>query len=71
VFNNLTKPPKFLVVPDVSLVSAEVTTDAAVDFDFDERRALLATHALEETALLPADLGSSGYDVTPQPTKRK
>jgi hypothetical protein len=69
VFNNLAKPPKFLAVPDTTLVSAEVA--AGAELDPEERRSLLATHALEETALLPADLGSSGYDVTPQPTQKK
>ena len=32
----------------------------------EEERALLREEALEETAVLPADLGTSGYDVVPE-----
>lgn len=54
-FNNLVNPPKFLRprVPE------------AADASTDETRALLAHEALDETAVLPADLGQSGYDVVP------
>ncbi|GJE86894.1 DMT family transporter [Phanerochaete sordida] len=52
LFNNLVQPPKFLR-PDVA------------EDDVDERRALLSHEALDETAILPADLGQSGYDVVP------
>jgi len=44
VFNDLTKPPKFLAIPDTPLVSAEVSTDA--DSDPDEQRTLLAADTL-------------------------
>lgn len=53
LFNNLVNPPKFLRPHDAE---AE---------DTDERRALLANEALDETAVLPVDLGQSGYDVVP------
>ena len=51
-------PPSFLL-PSASAHSAAAETT-------DEERALLAEQALEETATLPADLGTSGYDVVPQ-----
>ena len=53
LFNNLVNPPKFLRPR-----ALDATTE-------DERRALLAREALDETAILPADLGQSGYDVVP------
>jgi hypothetical protein len=53
LFNNLVNPPKFL------------RPRAPEPGPLDERRALLAHEALDETAVLPADLGQSGYDVVP------
>lgn len=35
----------------------------------EESRHLLAEHALDETAALPADLGQSGFDVVPPPER--
>jgi hypothetical protein len=35
----------------------------------DERRALLAEQHLGQTAALPVDLGTSGYDVVPPPAR--
>lgn len=55
MFNDLVTPPTFLR-------SRAEALDAANN---DERRALLAREALDETAALPADLGQSGYDVVP------
>jgi len=51
VFNNLVNPPSF-VKPAETAVS-------------EEQAALLARESLDETAVLPADLGQSGYDVAP------
>ena len=50
MFNSLVNPPKCLQPPAPE----------------PEERALLSEDALEETAGLPADLGTSGYDVVPQ-----
>ena len=49
LFNNLVNPPKCLMPRAPE----------------PEERALLSEEALEETAALPADLGSSGYDAIP------
>lgn len=69
MFNDLYEPPSFLkptVVPGITLTGA---TEDQIDIESaDERRALLAGHALDETATLPADLGTSGYDVVPPPS---
>lgn len=65
VFNDLAEPPSFLKPTDVPSVGSELPND--VQDEPDERRALLAGQALEETAALPADLGTSGYDVIPPP----
>ena len=54
LFNTLVSPPRFL----------RPRAASEVDVD-DETRALLAHEALDETAVLPADLGQSGYDVVP------
>ena len=66
VFNDLYEPPNFLkptVVPGIAL-GGEAGIGGA-----DERRALLAERHLDETAALPADLGTGGYDVVPPPTR--
>ncbi|PSS37422.1 hypothetical protein PHLCEN_2v726 [Hermanssonia centrifuga] len=52
VFNNLIAPPSFI-------------RPRAEGAGGDETRALLAHEALDETAILPADLGQSGFDVIP------
>lgn len=54
LFNDLVRPPKFM----------RTRAEAAAGVS-DERRALLAHEALDETAVLPADLGQSGFDVVP------
>jgi len=66
VFNDLYEPPNFLkptVVPGIAL-DGEAGIGGA-----DERRALLAERHLDETAALPADLGTGGYDVVPPPAR--
>jgi hypothetical protein len=45
---------------------AILAPDAGMD---DEDAALLSADALDETARLPADLGTSGYDVVPTETQ--
>ncbi|KAH8993267.1 hypothetical protein EDB86DRAFT_3235009 [Lactarius hatsudake] len=63
LFNNLVQPPRFLRPSE----GAILVTDAGVG---DEDAPLLsATDALDETARLPADLGTSGYDVVPTETQ--
>ncbi|OCH95605.1 hypothetical protein OBBRIDRAFT_788152 [Obba rivulosa] len=56
LFNSLVKAPAFLRPPEEPVV---------VPDEADERRTLLAEHVLDETAVLPADLGQSGFDVMP------
>jgi len=51
LFNNLISPPCSSAAPNTG--------------DADEAQALLADEGLEETAVLPADLGQSGFDVVP------
>ena len=67
LFNNLVNPPSFLL-PSTSDGHVPRTANSAAAGDADEERGLLAEQALEETAVLPADLGASGYDVVPQKT---
>jgi drug/metabolite transporter (DMT)-like permease len=57
LFNNLVQPPSFLhpAIAPVLIADAEV-----------EGAPLLSDDALDETARLPADLGTSGFDVVPQ-----
>jgi hypothetical protein len=62
VFNNLVNIPHF--IRPTALVT--VTRPQAEEED-EETRALLAQRHLDETAVLPADLGTSGYDVVPPP----
>lgn len=59
LFNNLVRPPRFLR-------PSEAAADAGVE---DEDAQLLSADALDETARLPADLGTSGYDVVPAETQ--
>lgn len=65
LFNNLVQPPKFLR-PDASDTS--VLAEGGNAERAEEGRALLSEETLEETATLPADLGTSGYDVVPPPS---
>ncbi|KAI9456519.1 hypothetical protein BJY52DRAFT_550902 [Lactarius psammicola] len=61
LFNNLVQPPRFLRPSDGA------TSATGVE---DEHAPLLSTtDALDETARLPADLGTSGYDVVPTETQ--
>ncbi|CAE6414865.1 unnamed protein product [Rhizoctonia solani] len=53
LFNNLIEPPAFI---------RPTSREPVID---DERRALLAEQHLNETAVLPADAGQSGFDVVP------
>ncbi|QRW00266.1 Solute carrier family 35 member F6 [Ceratobasidium sp. AG-Ba] len=57
LFNDLVEPPAF-IRPDAR------ASDAAGVVD-DESRALLAERHLDETAVLPANAGQSGFDVVP------
>jgi hypothetical protein len=50
---------------EVATLAAD--SDAGMD---DEDATLLSTDALDETARLPADLGTSGYDVVPTETQQ-
>ncbi|KAH9854018.1 hypothetical protein C2E23DRAFT_914158 [Lenzites betulinus] len=58
LFNHLVTPPRFLR-PAAAHASAAPNEDAG------ETQTLLAEEALEDTAVLPSDLGRSGYDVVP------
>lgn len=56
LFNNLVQPPQFLRPPP-ALIASTVETE--------ETETLLASSVLEESAILPADLGQGGFDVLP------
>ncbi|KAI0080569.1 hypothetical protein K474DRAFT_1589476 [Panus rudis PR-1116 ss-1] len=56
LFNGLVNAPSFLRPAEAE---PEITPE--------ESRHLLAEHALDETAALPADLGQSGFDIVPPP----
>ena len=57
LFNNLVATPSFLRGPPPA-APAEDTLDEEAD--------RLLSASLDETALLPADLGQSGFDVLPE-----
>ncbi|TFY51523.1 hypothetical protein EVG20_g10963, partial [Dentipellis fragilis] len=57
LFNNLVNPPRFLLPAEVAQPAESDVTPLLYDEEAEE--------ALEETAVLPADLGQSGYDVVP------
>jgi hypothetical protein len=57
MFNNLVQPPSFL-----HLAIAPVLIEAE---EAEEGAPLLSDDALDETARLPADLGTGGFDVVP------
>ena len=63
-FNDLIKPPVFLR-PTVLGGDYEALPQGVAD----ERTRLLAEEHLDETARLPADIGTSGYDVLPPPER--
>ncbi|KAI0268769.1 hypothetical protein BC834DRAFT_820737 [Gloeopeniophorella convolvens] len=63
LFNNLVQPPRFLRPSETASTAALAEGDA-------EGAPLLSGEALDETARLPADLGTSGYDVVPQEAQR-
>ncbi|KAJ2979774.1 hypothetical protein NUW54_g11092 [Trametes sanguinea] len=58
LFNRLVRPPRFLR-PRSDDVPAAPTEDEG------ETQTLLAEEALEDTAILPSELGRSGFDVVP------
>jgi hypothetical protein len=60
LFNNLVVPPKLIRPSPIQLGVGAVDPEQG-----EEARALLAENALDETAGLPVDLGSGGYDVVP------
>ncbi|KZV91081.1 hypothetical protein EXIGLDRAFT_710613 [Exidia glandulosa HHB12029] len=68
-FNNLLSPPKFLRPPPLEPYVYEPLPTEGTAADADERTRLLAQEHLDETARLPADLGTSGYDVVPPPER--
>ncbi|CAL1704208.1 unnamed protein product [Somion occarium] len=61
LFNNLVNPPKYLRPTEI---------EAESPLAAEESRHLLTEHTLDETAALPADLGTSGYDIVPPPEQR-
>jgi hypothetical protein len=72
LFNDLVKPPPFLPHPSHGATAAAPAHD--LEADSDEREGLLSSdprrgsreEVLDETALLPSDLGRSGFDVVPE-----
>ncbi|KAL5529095.1 hypothetical protein ACEPAG_5069 [Sanghuangporus baumii] len=64
LFNGLVNPPKFLV----SSPEREQAPPGVAD---PEERQDLVEEVLDETAVLPADLGASGFDVVPEPVSRR
>jgi len=62
LFNNLVKPPPCLPIPDSTHQHHHISGDPE-----EEAEGLLVSSEvhLDETAVLPADLGLSGYDVIP------
>ncbi|OCB91411.1 hypothetical protein A7U60_g1365 [Sanghuangporus baumii] len=64
LFNGLVNPPKFLV----SSLEGEQAPPELAD---PEERQHLVEEVLDETAVLPADLGASGFDVVPEPISRR
>jgi drug/metabolite transporter (DMT)-like permease len=69
LFNNLVTPLPFLKHSVDLGISAEEDQAILVDAR-DEQQSLLAEEALEETAVLPADIGQSGFDVLPERQRR-
>ena len=59
LFNHLVAPPRFL------RPASERAAPAAPTEDEGETQTLLAEEALEDTAVLPSELGRSGFDVVP------
>jgi hypothetical protein len=62
MFNNLVRPPRFLRASE----GATSVVNEGVD---DEDAPLLSADALDETARLPVDLGTGGFDVVPTETQ--
>ncbi|EIW84965.1 hypothetical protein CONPUDRAFT_117296 [Coniophora puteana RWD-64-598 SS2] len=58
MFNNLVNPPSF--------IRSASTTGHEVSADVEEGEGLLSSSQLDDTAVLPADAGQSGYDVLPE-----
>lgn len=60
LFNNLVKGPACLPGPPPAAAPVRITDEE------DESDQLLSSSVLDETAVLPADLGQGGYDVVPE-----
>ena len=60
-------PPKFLLPPPEAVVRAAGGEDGRPE----EQRALLSEEVLDETVILPADLGTSGYEAIPVASAKK
>ena len=58
MFNHLVAPPRFLRPASERAAAAPANDDG-------ETQTLLAEEALEDTAVLPSELGRSGFDVVP------
>jgi len=68
LFNNLVSPPSF-IRPSTSPLEDEGLVAGRNLEDREEERALLSERVLRDTAVLPADLGQSGFDVEPPPAQ--
>ncbi|KAG8898383.1 hypothetical protein FRB99_007482 [Tulasnella sp. 403] len=69
VFNNLVLPPSF-ARPSTTHAEARAPGETTPLLGNDEEgRAALADRHLSETAVLPSDLGRSGFDVVPPPAR--
>ncbi|KZO98989.1 hypothetical protein CALVIDRAFT_534532 [Calocera viscosa TUFC12733] len=68
LFNNLVSPPSFLR-PSSTAAEDEGLVAGRNQEDREEERGLLSERVLRDTAVLPADLGQSGFDVAPPPAQ--
>jgi len=71
VFNSLVAPPSFLRVPTATSGGVPPSENAPLLGEEEEDVAAAARRSLEETAILPSDLGRSGFDVVPQHQRRR
>lgn len=60
LFNNLVRPPPCLPIPDAATHVEEPVGEEEVGL-----LARTSVEGIDGTATLPADLGTSGYDVVP------
>lgn len=64
LFNGLVNPPKYFIPsPEREHAPPELADP--------EERQHLVEEVLDETAVLPADLGTSGFDVVPEPISKR